>query len=539
MNDKLSIYRVAPAGASPQRLASLGQQIFGLQSFQFGATRDARTLRTGRHVVEVAQASGAIWAADEAQMWNPAVRAELPSDGDAIVRARDFLDRNQLLPKLDAPFAYAGPIVAGTQFATLRDGKRENRRLDSQVTFPVTVDGIPLIGGASDVKVTMGHAASVIGYRSGLRMVTGRFEAKALDPEQVKNQYLQQFPNLKIEFSNVQLAYYAAPSFVQQEFLYPVYVFNGAARFGKELVPLRQVLLPATEFSPPLQFEKPQPKRSKSARPRSKLRESDKPRLERRSFEARTPTRPWEAGTEWIGPAGGLPGSPANAQGFVDEWAAAGWHIDFNWGDANAWESDWRRDDDNWVDNADFVFYSGHANANGWVLSAPDDTFLHFSETGAAGENPGDLWGQSDLEWMTIAACGPLEDNLLSPGGGDALARWKGAFDGMHILMGYGAITFDTADEGRKLSQYAKGGSTLINSWFRAANEIQPSNNGIPAEGIPSEGIPPGYGPTVYAGAMWATKGGIDPFGDHAWDFGSVSGDPTAPTSYSAMWVPC
>ena len=31
-----------------------------------------------------AQASGAIWAADEAQMWNPEVRAELPSDSDAM-----------------------------------------------------------------------------------------------------------------------------------------------------------------------------------------------------------------------------------------------------------------------------------------------------------------------------------------------------------------------------------------------------------------------------------------------------------------------
>src|SRR5262245_53474250 len=48
------------------------------------------------------------------------------------------------------------------------------------------------------------------------------------------------------------------------------------------------------------------------------------------------PSRPWEAGTSWIGQSGGLAGSQANAQGFVDEWAAAGWHIDFNWGDANA-----------------------------------------------------------------------------------------------------------------------------------------------------------------------------------------------------------
>jgi len=62
-------------------------------------------------------------------------------------------------------------------------------------------------------------------------------------------------------------------------------------------------------------------------------------------------------------------GSQANAQGFIDEWANAGWTIDFNWGDGNAWESDWTSNDDNYVDNADFVFYTGHANMNGWVLA--------------------------------------------------------------------------------------------------------------------------------------------------------------------------
>lgn len=52
-----------------------------------------------------------------------------------------------------------------------------------------------------------------------------------------------------------------------------------------------------------------------------------------------------------------------------------------------------------------------------------------------------------------------LQDDLLASGGGDVLARWDGPFDGLHILLGYGAVTFDNSDEGRKLAQYAKGGS--------------------------------------------------------------------------------
>ena len=169
---------------------------------------------------------------------------------------------------------------------------------------------------------------------------------------------------------------------------------------------------------------------------------------------------------------------------------------------------------DNYVDNADFVFYTGHANINGWVLAVTGgDGWLDFTETGASPGNPGDLWGQSKLEWVMIAACGPLQDDVIFGGGGDVFARWDGAFDGIHTLLGYGAITYDNTDEGRKVAQYCKGGSTVINSWFRAAQEIQPSTNGASAPD----------GPTVWVGAMWVGKDGADPFNDHAWDYGSVS----------------
>ncbi len=532
MADRLPIYRLEREDTSTERLVKLGQ-ILGLkQDFAFGETPDARTLRNGKHVVELAHASGAVWAADESQLWNPSVKAALPADAVALKTAAAFLKRNELLPKLSAPFAYSKPVVGGTQFALLKGGKRQNRRLDVQVTYSMTVGRLPVIGGGSDIKVTLGQKGNVIAFNGGWRPVTGQFDAQLIDPKTAKEQFHGLTSGMKLASSNISLAYYAAPSFTEQEFLYPVYVCRGTAVFGKQRVPLRQIMLPATDFGPALHIGEPQPKRPKAARPASTAKENGKLKLSRanrRTFAARIATRPWEAGTSWIGQSGGLAGSQANAQGFVDEWAAAGWHIDFNWGDANAWESDWRRNDDTWVDNADFVFYTGHANMNGWVLSNPDDGFLDFSEVGAGPATPGDLWGQSDLEWATIAACGPLQDNLLSPGGGDVLARWDGAFDGMHILMGYGAITFDNTDEGRKLAQYAKGGSTLINSWFRAAREIQPATNGAKAPD----------GPTVWVGAMWVGKAGVDPVNDHAWDYGSVSADPTSPAWLAAMWTTC
>jgi hypothetical protein len=150
-------------------------------------------------------------------------------------------------------------------------------------------------------------------------------------------------------------------------------------------------------------------------------------------------------------------------------------------------------------------------------------------EVGAGPQTLGDLWGQNDLEWVVIAACGPLQDEILANDGGDVFDRWDGAFDGLHILLGYGAVTFDNEVEGRKLVQYARNGSTLIDAWFRTAKEVQPSDNGVSAPD----------GPNVYVGAMWVGRDGIDPSNDHAWGFGSVSADPTSPTWYAAMWTLC
>jgi hypothetical protein len=222
-----------------------------------------------------------------------------------------------------------------------------------------------------------------------------------------------------------------------------------------------------------------------------------------------------------------------NAQGFVDGLRDAGWNINFNWGNCNAWESDWHDNDDTYVDAADFVFYTGHAGVDGWQLVNPANCnadYLVSAEVGAGPEHPGDIWGRQDLEWIAIAACGPLEDDLLSPGGGNVLHRWDGAFDGLHILMGYGAVTFDNVDEGRLLVQYAREGLPLIDAWFRTAVEIQPANNGW--------GAP--YGPTVYVGAMYARKGGLtSPRNDHLWGYGSVAPDPVDPDGFTCLWVPC
>jgi len=201
-------------------------------------------------------------------------------------------------------------------------------------------------------------------------------------------------------------------------------------------------------------------KRAKTAAPQSILSKPNNGDDAKREF-----------GTSWIGLLSGLAGSQANALGFETELLADGWQKGFNWGDEAAWESDWNKYDDSYVDAVDFVFYTGHANGDGWMLSPPNDGFLSLSEVGG----PLDRWGKQDCEWIVIAACGPLQDDLINgPGGGDVF-RWR-----------------------------------------------------------PSQ--PAGQG--VWVGALWGISPGANPGNDHIWGHGSVSADPKSPTTWIAMWLP-
>jgi hypothetical protein len=42
--------------------------------------------------------------------------------------------------------------------------------------------------------------------------------------------------------------------------------------------------------------------------------------------------------------------------------------------------------------------------------------------------------------------------------------------------MGYAQVTYDNEEEGTRLAHYAKAGSTIIQSWFRTGQEIQPGD---------------------------------------------------------------
>jgi hypothetical protein len=210
----------------------------------------------------------------------------------------------------------------------------------------------------------------------------------------------------------------------------------------------------------------------------------------------------YDVGTEWINACGGLGAAANNAQGFVNRMAQADIPTQFNWGENNAWERDFKRNGlgngqaTQNVDDVDMVFYTGHANGNGWVFcdDTHDNTFVDYNET---------QYGKNELEWLVIAACGPLQ---LTEGGVDWATRWGNTFHGLHMILGYANVSQDGPNEGRDLANAMMSGQDIRSAWVNTAVASQPSSVTWSIMGV--------YGPS-----------GQTSYNDHFWGKGSVSQD--------------
>ncbi|CAG8548729.1 8416_t:CDS:2 [Ambispora gerdemannii] len=481
-DETLPVFRLhCPDGINKDRVIDLARSLYGISNYTIKYIDSRIILRSGSHVVEVDTVSGGIWTADEASLWNTSIRPELVSDEHASEIINNLIHNHTLLPKFDEdePFQLVSGKIGGSLLGqqSIVNGSRITHKLDTRTSYRITVNlpkkpHIPIIGGGAKFQFVLGEAGRLIGFNGVWRQPERKnFEVKIIPKKETDKIFLDKFKHQKLVNFTSSLAYFSAPSSRTQQHLYPVYVYDGTL--------MKQI-----------------PQQSRS---------HNKTKNEKRLNSRNNLT----CGTEWIGESGGLGGSHDNALGFVNGLYDDGWDVSFNWGDFNAFKSDWTTDNDDLIDNVDFVFYTGHANGDGWVLDG-GNSFLTFNEIGLL---------DRDLEWLVIAACGPLQDDVISPGGGDVF-RWEPAFKGgLHLLLGYASVSYDNTDEGRLLTQYVREGQTVINAWFRAAQAIQPSD--------------------IWVGAMWVSSPSSDPSQDHIWDSGSFSADPINFNSMNALWTYC
>lgn len=120
------------------------------------------------------------------------------------------------------------------------------------------------------------------------------------------------------------------------------------------------------------------------------------------------------------------------------------------------------------ADSVDMFWYTGHANGNGW-------------QTDSGQTNTPDLrLGNSDLEWLVVAACGPFQDTSGGLGWQDRLGPM---FQGLHLLLAYATTSYDTDGEGASFGAYSIYGAyppltvphpSLLAAWIYTAMDNQP-----------------------------------------------------------------
>jgi hypothetical protein len=212
-------------------------------------------------------------------------------------------------------------------------------------------------------------------------------------------------------------------------------------------------------------------------------------------------------GVEWVkkylGKAGDLTNTKPQAEGFYNTLSAT---RRFNWGDDLAWDQDFEENgvgsppagtDTTWVDDVDFVFFSGHGSPGSFLFGVDiDDHRVKPTEV---------RWGNRQLEWITLDACNVLErDGVFDRWG------WP-VFKGLHYILGFHTTTGDEADRGRLLAQYLNAGWTVRQAWIRTCQDTEGSS-------------------TEWA-YLRADAAGTDTYNDHWWGAGVTSADPSSPTT--------
>lgn len=110
-------------------------------------------------------------------------------------------------------------------------------------------------------------------------------------------------------------------------------------------------------------------------------------------------------------------------------------------------------------------------------------------------------WGNKTLNWIALDACEVLkEDGVFD--------RWRDAFNGLHIMLGFHTTTSDESKRGRYLAFYLTCGYTFIEAWKKACKETESST-------------------TEWAYMRSGGGNGVNTYNDHWYGSGWVSPDPT------------
>jgi hypothetical protein len=159
-----------------------------------------------------------------------------------------------------------------------------------------------------------------------------------------------------------------------------------------------------------------------------------------------------------------------HAIGFCNAMKNKGHHIIFDWGNDNAWESDFRHPNYgghslDWIDNVHFAFYSDHGGNWGNVMH------IAFSVAHDYGLGASNQWklGVKKLKWFVLDCC----QCVLNTSKEHLSAVWFPPSHGVHMIFGFvgdGHDSWWNASLGSDFgNDIASGNKALGGAWLDRA----------------------------------------------------------------------
>jgi Family of unknown function (DUF6345) len=199
-----------------------------------------------------------------------------------------------------------------------------------------------------------------------------------------------------------------------------------------------------------------------------------------------------------------------SANGFNNVMTANGVAVNFDWRGLNAWQTDFVSaalggNDNQWVDNVDDTWYTGHGWPGGFTFAGNNN---------AKTITPAQIqWGDNRVDWVQLESCDVLQDTTNT---NDYFGRWGPTLDGLHVLSGFGTPAFCIAGgTGGTFAGYLFPFAFLW--WARPALPVQTAWAATALDREPAGVIYRSMGPIG--------PGNVTDIGDYFWGQGAVGPD--------------
>ena len=259
----LSVYETgSPNWVTPQNVLDIAVDVFNITA----SIDDVESFTEGYFVnssyplyLEV-YFSGSIWYCDHSKFFDESYDPALPSESSAESLAEQFLNDHQVYLRPDNAIYHNIGYTTTTTYDCALETVTSNITNNLNVNFAYQVDGYPVRGPGAEITVTLGDGGEIIGFHrvwKGIGNALGSYEVITVGVARERLSQRLDVPEENVVITEECFAYYAEPGFAGQDYIQPVYVFNGYVTYYTEQIEFKTQVIPATSFSPVVSIVSP------------------------------------------------------------------------------------------------------------------------------------------------------------------------------------------------------------------------------------------------------------------------------------------